>query len=121
MLAGCAPLASTTLAGTTLAGATVDVWQCDALDVYSDAAGSSFNAKGSLFRRRPPLNAETIPPELFPLFLYYKRDRVGHESPASVQGRLIQRLGSERARALIALFEQTAIPARPQEWRRRMH
>jgi hypothetical protein len=55
------------------------------------------------------------------VFLYYKRDRVGHESPAAVQGRLIQQFGSERARMLIALFEKSAIPARPHEWRRRMH
>jgi hypothetical protein len=84
-------------------------------------AGPNFNTKGSFFRRRPLLNAEAIPPELFPLFLYYKRDRVGHESPAAVQDRLIQQFGIERARELIVLFEQTAIPARPQEWRRRMH
>lgn len=111
MLAGCAPLADTT----------ADVWQCNTLDVRSDAAGPSFNTKGSLFHHYSLLNAEAIPPELFPLFLYYKRDRVGHESPAAVQGRLIQQVGVERARTLIALFEQTAIPARPQEWRRRMH
>lgn len=77
--------------------------------------------RSSLFRRRSPLKADAIPPELLPLFLYYKRDRVGRESPAAVQGHLIQLFGAERARALIALFEQTAIPARPHEWRRRMH
>jgi hypothetical protein len=109
------------LAGTALAGTTADAWQCDALDVYSDAAEPCFKNKGALFHSRPLLKAEAIPPELFPLFLYYKRDRVGHESPAAVQGRLIQQFGVERARALIVLFEQTAIPARPQEWRRRMH
>jgi hypothetical protein len=49
---------------------------------------------------------------LFPLFLYYKRDRVGHESPVAVQSRLIRQFGIERARALITLFKQTAIPAR---------
>ena len=75
----------------------------------------------SLFHRRPSIAAETIPSDLFPVFLYYKRDRVGHESPAAVQGRLIQQFGSERARTLIALFEKSAIPARPHEWRRRMH
>ena len=75
----------------------------------------------SLFHRRPALAAEPIPPDLIPLFLYYKRDRVGHESPVAVQNSLIRQFGSERARALITLFEQTAIPARPQEWRRRMH
>jgi hypothetical protein len=75
----------------------------------------------SLFHRRPSIVSESIPPDLFPVFLYYKRDRVGHESPAAVQGRLIQQFGSERARMLIALFEKSAIPARPHEWRRRMH
>ena len=74
-----------------------------------------------LFDRRPPLPTAVIPPDLFPLFLYYKRDRVGYESPASVHNRLIKQFGSERARTLIALFETTAIPARPHEWRRRMH
>ena len=74
-----------------------------------------------LFHRRPSLVAEVVPPDLIPLFLYYKRDRVGHESPVAVQNSLIRQFGSERARALITLFEQTAIPARPQEWRRRMH
>ena len=75
----------------------------------------------SLFHRRPSIASESIPPDLIPLFLYYKRDRVGCESPASVHCRLIQQFGSERARTLIALFEKSAIPARPTEWRRRMH
>ena len=75
----------------------------------------------SLFHRRPSIAAESIPPDLIPLFLYYKRDRVGHESPASVHSRLIQQFGAEHARTLIALFEKSAIPARPTEWRRRMH
>ena len=74
-----------------------------------------------LFHRRPPLATEVVPPDLIPLFLYYKRDRVGHESPAAVQGRLLQQFGAERASTLIALFEKSAIPARPHEWRRRMH
>ena len=74
-----------------------------------------------ILSRRAAFALEVIPPELFPLFLYYKRDRVGYESPAAVQSRLIRQFGSERARTLITLFEQTAIPARPQEWRRRMH
>jgi len=74
-----------------------------------------------ILNRRATLAPDAIPPELFPLFLYYKRDRVGHESPGTVQNRLIRQFGVERARALITLFEQTAIPARPQEWRRRMH
>lgn len=73
------------------------------------------------FSRRATLAPDTIPPDLLPLFLYYKRDRVGRESPTAVQDRLIRQFGSERAGALITLFEQTAIPARPQEWRRRMH
>ena len=77
-------------------------------EIDADAAGSGFNVKA-------------IPPDLLSLFLYYKRDRVGHESPVAVHDRLIQQFGVERASALIALFEQTAIPARPQEWRRRMH
>jgi hypothetical protein len=34
---------------------------------------------------------------------------------------LIQQFGIERVCELIVLFEQTAISARPQEWRRRMH
>ncbi|MBP7687577.1 MAG: hypothetical protein KA765_06710 [Thermoflexales bacterium] len=71
--------------------------------------------------RGATLAPQVIPPELFALFLHYKRDRVGHESPVAVQNSLIRQFGSERARALITLFEQTAIPARPQEWRRRMH
>jgi hypothetical protein len=74
-----------------------------------------------ILSRRATLAPEAIPPELFPLFLYYKRDRVGHESPIAVQSRLIRQFGVERARTLITLFEQTAIPARQQEWRRRMH
>ena len=75
----------------------------------------------SLFHRHPSPATDVIPSDLLPLFLYYKRDRVGHESPAAVQGRLIQQFGAERARTLIALFEKSAIPARPHEWRRRMH
>ena len=71
--------------------------------------------------RKTTLAPDIIPPDLFPLFLYYKRDRVGRESPGMVQNRLIRQFGVERARALITLFEQTAIPARPQEWRRRLH
>jgi hypothetical protein len=74
-----------------------------------------------MLSRTATLAPETVPPELFPLFLYYKRDRVGLESPAAIQNRLIWQFGSERARALITLFEQTAIPARPQEWRRHRH
>ena len=83
--------------------------------------GNANQLADRILSRRETLAPEVIPPELFPLFLYYKRDRVGHESPATVQNRLIRQIGSERARALITLFEQTAIPARPQEWRRRMH
>jgi hypothetical protein len=74
-----------------------------------------------LFHRRPSIPSEVIPSDLIPLFLYYKRDRVGCESPTTVQSRLIQQFGAERARTLIALFEKSAIPARPHEWRRRMH
>jgi hypothetical protein len=83
--------------------------------------GNANHLADRILSRRATLAPEAIPPELFPLFLYYKRDRVGHESPATVQNRLVRQFGSERARALIMLFEQTAIPARPQEWRRRMH
>src|SRR5207247_10074731 len=36
---------------TALANATVDVWHCDALGVYSDAADPSFNTKGTKFLR----------------------------------------------------------------------
>jgi protocatechuate 3,4-dioxygenase beta subunit len=36
---------------TPLAGAVVDVWHCDALGVYSDAADPTFNTKGSRFLR----------------------------------------------------------------------
>lgn len=74
-----------------------------------------------VFHRRPLPAPDLIPPDLFPLFLYYKRDRVGHESPTAVQHRLIAQFGPARARELIALFETTAIPARPHEWRRRMN
>ena len=35
-----------------------------------------------ILSRRATLAPEAIPTELFPLFLYYKRDRVGHESPS---------------------------------------
>ena len=34
-----------------LAGAVVDVWQCDALGVYSDVAGPSFDTRGRKFLR----------------------------------------------------------------------
>src|SRR5712691_1708067 len=36
---------------TPLSGAVVDVWHCDALGVYSDAADPTFNTKGSRFLR----------------------------------------------------------------------
>jgi protocatechuate 3,4-dioxygenase beta subunit len=36
---------------TPLAGATVDIWQCDALGVYSDASDRSFNTIGQKFLR----------------------------------------------------------------------
>ena len=75
----------------------------------------------SLFHRRPAPVTDPLPADLLPLLLYYKRDRVGLESPVAVQHRLIAQFGPTRARELIALFETTAIPARPTEWRRRMH
>ena len=34
-----------------LAGAQVDIWHCDALGVYSDAADRSFNTQGQKFLR----------------------------------------------------------------------
>jgi protocatechuate 3,4-dioxygenase beta subunit len=36
---------------TPLAGATVDIWQCDALGVYSDVSDPGFNTKGQKFLR----------------------------------------------------------------------
>lgn len=74
-----------------------------------------------LFHRRPSLVAEVVPPDLIPLFLYYRARPRRSRIPAAVQGRLIQQFGAEHARKLIALFEKSAIPARPTEWRRRMH
>jgi hypothetical protein len=42
-------------------------------------------------------------------------------SPAVMQHRMAQSFGAARAEELVIFFEKTAIPARPGEWRRRMH
>jgi hypothetical protein len=38
-----------------------------------------------------------------------------------MQHMMAQTFGAGRAEKLVVFFEQTAIPARPGEWRRRMH
>jgi hypothetical protein len=42
-------------------------------------------------------------------------------SPATMQHMMAQTFGAGRAEKLVVFFEQTAIPARPGEWRRSMH
>jgi hypothetical protein len=42
-------------------------------------------------------------------------------SPATMQRMMARTFGVRRAEELVIFFEKTAIPARPGEWRRRMH
>jgi hypothetical protein len=49
----------------------------------------------------------------------YKWERPA--SPATMQHLMAWTFGARRAEELVVFFEKTAIPARPGEWRRRMH
>jgi hypothetical protein len=52
-------------------------------------------------------------------FLRFKWERPA--SPAAMQHMMAESFGAHRAQELVIFFEKTAIPARPGEWRRRMH
>ncbi len=70
---------------------------------------------------RLPLTLETLSAREREWFYFYKRDRVGVMSPQQVRARMDSIFGTQRALELVLLYERTAIPARPGEWRRRMH
>ena len=80
-------------------------------------------ALGRVFRpiKPLPLSVETLTAQEMQWLLRYKRDRVGSQSPAQVRAEMISVFGAGRAVELVAVFERAAIPARPGEWRRRMH
>ena len=76
--------------------------------------------------RRPPIPAPSSVLTLYTLspaerdwFRVFKGARPA--SPAVMQQRMAQSFGAARAEELVIFFEKTAIPARPGEWRRRMH
>jgi len=68
-----------------------------------------------------PLTLNTLLAQEREWFYFYRRDRVGVMSPQQVHARLNALFGTQRALELVLLYERTAIPARPDEWRRRMH
>ena len=69
----------------------------------------------------PRLSVETLTDIERAWFYQYKRDRLPTQSPAHVRTAMLSIFGSARTWELVALFETSAIPARPGEWRRRMH
>ncbi len=68
-----------------------------------------------------PLMLDTLSVQEREWFYFYRRDRVGVMSPQQVHARLNALFGTQHALELVLLYERTAIPARPDEWRRRMH
>ena len=72
-------------------------------------------------RPQTPLSLDALSTQEREWFYIYKRDRVGVMSPQQVYARMDSIFGTQRALELVLLYERTAIPARPGEWRRRMH
>ncbi len=75
-----------------------------------------------------PLARKSAPPTLSLVTLsaaeqeWFWRFKWEHPaSPATMQRMMAQLFGVHRAEELVIFFEKTAIPARPGEWRRRMH
>ena len=67
----------------------------------------------------PPLTLDTLSPAEQDWFRVFKWERPA--SPSAMQHMMAQAFGAARAEELVIFFEKTAIPARPDEWRRRMH
>ena len=67
----------------------------------------------------PTLAWETLTPAEREWFRVYKWERPA--SPSAMQQMMAQSFGPRRAEELVIFFEKTAIPARPGEWRCRMH
>ena len=67
----------------------------------------------------PALTLDTLDPAERDWFRVFKWERPA--SPAAMQQLMAQSFGARRAEELVIFFEKTAIPARPGEWRRRMH
>ncbi len=67
----------------------------------------------------PRLTLDTLSPAERDWFHVYKWERLA--SPSTMQQMMAQSFGAARAEELVIFFEKTAIPARPGEWRRRMH
>lgn len=65
------------------------------------------------------LSLATLSPAEREWFHVYKWERPA--SPATMQHLMAWTFGARRAEELVVFFEKTAIPARPGEWRRRMH
>ena len=77
-----------------------------------------------LRRQRTPvpisvITLDTLSPAERDWFRVFKWARPA--SPAVMQQQMAQSFGAARAEELVIFFEKTAIPARPGEWRRRMH
>ncbi len=83
-----------------------------------------FSLTGLFKSRRaivPALSIETLTAVERAWFYQYKRERLPTQSPAQVRAAMLSIFGAARTWDLVALFEISAIPARPDEWRRRMH
>ena len=78
-------------------------------------------ALGRVAKQALPLSVEGLTPQEQAWFYQYKRDRVPAKSPAQVRTEMVPIFGAARTLELVALFETSAIPARPGEWRRRLH
>lgn len=65
------------------------------------------------------LTLATLAPAERDWFFRFKWERPA--SPATMQRMMAESFGACRAQELVVFFEKTAIPARPGEWRRRMH
>jgi len=67
----------------------------------------------------PQLTLDMLSPAERDWFRVFKWERPA--SPSAMQHMMAQMFGTARAEELVIFFEKTAIPARPGEWRRRMH
>ncbi len=65
------------------------------------------------------LTLDTLSPAERDWFRVFKWERPA--SPSMMQQMMAKSFGAVRAEELVIFFEKTAIPARPGEWRRRMH
>ena len=65
------------------------------------------------------ISLESLTPVEHEWFYVFKWERPA--SPATMQQIMARTFGVLRAKELVVFFETTAIPARPGEWRRRMH